>query len=499
MITYYISPLGNDASKGTTLDQPFATLNGAKQAVRQHAGKAPITVCLREGLYAQSQPFTLIEQDSGSASASIIYRPYEMETARITGGKTLKSRADFPAEKADQNLSLCQDHTSAASENAEATADSSLFSLSGVHHVSFHNLTVEDTDGNGILLTGGSDIEFAGCVIRNIGKTGIAVEGGDHHCLQSCTITHTGEAGIRIQGGDRKSLTRSDHLVDNCHIHHISRGPGALEPGIAVSGVGIRISHNHVHDCPATAILLSGNEHLIEYNNIHHIGLKTDEGGAIYMGRDWTERGIQIQYNYFHDIDAYPEGGGAICMDDCASGSTILGNLFVRCNRAVFIGGGRNHRIDNNIFVQCEPAVEIDGRGLEKSPRWHSMVYSTMKPVFEALNPLEPPYKFHYPELREVAMYYQAEDGIPPEGNLVLRNVSYQSTWVHIHWHATAKIVALQNNLVDENPLFINQIRDNYQLRETSPAYEIGIKPIPSDRMGLYEDPFRKATNLRTD
>ena len=493
MITYYISPLGNDASKGTTLDQPFATLNGAKQAVRQHAGKAPITVCLREGLYAQSQPFTLIEQDSGSASASIIYRPYEMETARITGGKTLKSRADFPAEKADQNLSLCQDHTSAASENAEATADSSLFSLSGVHHVSFHNLTVEDTDGNGILLTGGSDIEFAGCVIRNIGKTGIAVEGGDHHCLQSCTITHTGEAGIRIQGGDRKSLTRSDHLVDNCHIHHISRGPGALEPGIAVSGVGIRISHNHVHDCPATAILLSGNEHLIEYNNIHHIGLKTDEGGAIYMGRDWTERGNKIRFNFFHDTQGFAMGSNAVYLDDCASGTTVFGNIFYKTSRAIFIGGGRNHRIENNIFVGCEPAIQIDGRGLDKRPVWRNMVNVTMNESLEAMDHHLPPYSIRYPDLKQLDVYYAHGLGVPPEGNLITRNICVGGEWMVTRLHAEPSMLAIQNNMIDQDPGFIDEANMDFGLSEDSPAYEIGFKPVSFDKIGLFEDEFRKS------
>jgi hypothetical protein len=121
-----------------------------------------------------------------------------------------------------------------------------------------------------------------------------------------------------------------------------------------------------------------------------------------------------------------------------------------------------------------------------------------MKPQFESMNPLAPPYKTHYPELREVAMYYQAEDGIPPEGNLVLRNISYQSTWHHIHWNATKKMVALQNNLIDETPLFIDSTNDNYQLHEDSPAYEIGIKPIPFEQIGLYNDAFRQSKNIHT-
>ena len=43
----------------------------------------------------------------------------------------------------------------------------------------------------------------------------------------------------------------------------------------------------------------------------------------------------------------------------------------------MFIGGGRDHRVENNMFVDCDPAVRVDGRGLDKSPVWHNMVDDT--------------------------------------------------------------------------------------------------------------------------
>jgi len=178
-------------------------------------------------------------------------------------------------------------------------------------------------------------------------------------------------------------------------------------------------------------------------------------------------------------------------MNDCASGSVILGNIFARCNRAVFIGGGRNHRIENNIFVLCEPAVQIDGRGLDNRPEWHTMIYDIMKSSFEAMNPLKPPYKDRYPELVELAIYYQADTGIPPEGNLILRNICQGGDWLKTHWNAEPKMVALQNNIIGEDPLFLDPNNDDYTLHEDSPAYELGFKTIPRENIGLYEDDFR--------
>jgi hypothetical protein len=457
MITYFISPSGNDQAPGTTPEQAFATLTRAQQATRQYAGKAPITIYLHAGTYVLDETFSLTEQDSGTDPAPIVYRAYQQEHVRIIGAQTL--------------------------------TPSALATFTHAQHITFQNITFENTPSNGIVIEGGTHIQIAGCTLCNIGNTGILINGGTHHRVQSCNVSHTDGVGISVSGGNRQTLTRAEHSIDNCNINNIAQRANTPEPSIQISGVGIRVSHNHIHNCPHSAILLTGNEHLIEYNHIHHVCLETTDGGAFYMGRDWTERGIRIQYNYFHDVGDHESKG--ICLDDCASGAIIIGNVFVRCPNAVFIGGGRNHRVDNNIFVQCEPALHIDGRGLDKHPEWHNLIYTTLKPRFEALNPLEPPYSNYYPELHEVARYYQAKDGIPPEGNLILRNISYQSTWHKIHWNATPKIVALQNNLIDEDPHFIDVTNDNYKLHEDSPAYEIGIKPIPFDQIGLYPDSSR--------
>lgn len=659
MITFYVSPTGLDTASGTTPDTPFSSLTQAQKAVRQHAGKEPITIYLREGTYPLYGTFLLDHNDSGTESAPIIYQAYEQENVRIMGGQPLTrsetvtnmaiksrlpdqakdhviqydlndhgikdfgaltprgfSRETHPAhlecfynhkrltlarwpnddfihikapaqlnaegdghghdigllesgfhieasrpqkwqsldkvwvhgywawdwapsyeqlatynastghitthpphglygiksgqriyflnvlEELDQPGEYYLDHTTGMlyvwppenETNPEiivSTLETPLVHLFDTHHITFRNITFEYTRNHGILIENGAHNQIAGCTITNTGNKGIVIDGGTHHTVQSCNVSHTGEAGITIHGGDRQSLTRANHTVDNCHIHNIAQWVRTYEPGIKVTGVGHRISHNHIHNSPHNAILLTGNEHLIEYNHIHHVCLETGDVGAFYMGRDWTERGIRIQYNHFHDLGGYGMGSMGIYMDDCASGSVILGNVFVRCTRAVFIGGGRNHRVDNNVFVQCEPAVQIDGRGIDKRPVWHNMVYNIMKPRFEAMNPLVSPYLERYPELREVARYYQAEDGVPPEGNLVLRNISYQSEWLKIHWNATPKMVAIQNNLVDEDPHFYDPSNDNYLLQEDSPAFEIGIKPIPFQEIGLYTDAYR--------
>ena len=47
-------------------------------------------------------------------------------------------------------------------------------------------------------------------------------------------------------------------------------------------------SHNLIHDGPRFGVAFSGNNLVIEYNEIRDVCLETEDTGAIYTGgRDW--------------------------------------------------------------------------------------------------------------------------------------------------------------------------------------------------------------------
>ncbi|NQU11247.1 right-handed parallel beta-helix repeat-containing protein [bacterium] len=76
------------------MDQPFGTLRRARNAIRalkQH-GPLPaggVTVWIRGGRYQLSQTFKLTAADSGTAAAQVVYRAYESEEVRLSGGHQL--------------------------------------------------------------------------------------------------------------------------------------------------------------------------------------------------------------------------------------------------------------------------------------------------------------------------------------------------------------------------------------------------------------------------
>ncbi|HEX2952288.1 MAG TPA: right-handed parallel beta-helix repeat-containing protein, partial [Armatimonadota bacterium] len=228
-----------------------------------------------------------------------------------------------------------------------------LISLHDTSFVSFQRLTVEYVRGKAIEITGGTHDVIGGCTVRHIGNWAVMVNGGTQHLVVGCDIYDTGDGGISLSGGDRKTLLSADLAAVNNHIHHFGQWSRCYQPAVMVTGVGNRVAHNVIHDGPHNAIQLGGNDHVIEYNEISRVCLETGDVGAFYMGRDWTQRGNIIRYNYFHDTGGVGMGSMAVYLDDCTSGTTVFGNIFYRTTRAAFIGGGCDNVVENNIFVEC--------------------------------------------------------------------------------------------------------------------------------------------------
>ena len=90
-IAYYVSPDGNNSEDGSNAEKSFASLEKARDAIRELKMegelKQPITVYLRGGTYPLSEPFVLTNDDSGTEEFPITYSAYENEKPIISGGK----------------------------------------------------------------------------------------------------------------------------------------------------------------------------------------------------------------------------------------------------------------------------------------------------------------------------------------------------------------------------------------------------------------------------
>jgi len=244
--------------------------------------------------------------------------------------------------------------------------------MNNVSHVRLEGLTWELGCVDGVLIRGGEGCLLAGCTVRRCGGNGIEVEGGTGHGLLSCDLYSLGRGGVTLSGGNRKTLTPGGHFVENCHLRELSRVDHTYTPAVLVSGVGHRLAHNLLHDILSSAIRLSGNDHLLEFNEVCRVVLESDDQGGVDMWGNATFRGNVFRYNYWHHLGHWraprqaPDcGQSGIRFDDAISGQLVYGNIFRRCATgktgfgAIQIHGGKDNLLDNNLFVDCASAVSF--------------------------------------------------------------------------------------------------------------------------------------------
>jgi len=366
---------------------------------------------------------------------------------------------------------------------ASVSVTSSLVEMKNTSHVTWRGMIFETARNIPITLSGGTRNTVAGCVIRNCGGYAVSVAGGTTNGVIGCDIYETGNGGVLLEGGDRKTLTPAGNYVENCHIHHYSRWSRILKPAVNMNGCGNRIVHNLIDNAPHKAILFGGNDHVIEFNEIHSVVYEANDAGAIYGGYNWTMRGNEIRYNYFHHIQGF-EGRGCmgVYLDDMFSSANIHHNVFYKVARAAFIGGGRDTVVSNNIFVACTPAVHVDARGLG----WASGAYDRLVQGLKAMPYETEPWRSRHPQLLTLL----ADEPMTPKGNVIARNICVGGKWDAVE--AKARLhVTFTDNLLDKDPLFADAERQNFQLKRGSPAYTLGFTPIPIEKIGVYKSDLR--------
>lgn len=259
---------------------------------------------------------------------------------------------------------------------------------------------------------------------------------------------------------------------------------------VHLQGVGQRVTHNLIHDLPHIAILLNGAEHLIELNETHDVCLETGDAGSFYLGRNWAERGNVVRHNFFHHTAGLGMGTNVVYLDDYAAGVVVHGNIIYRGQRGLFINGGRDHQITNNLFIRCsEGAVRVNTSPM---PADHP-TYEDMREKMERVGAFGPPYTERYPELLEIIEHYDKNETIPTEGNLVARNVVVEGEFLREHGSGGEAARELRDNVVGADPA---EVFDGCRLREDSPAWPPGWEPIPFEEMGLYANEYRAAETI---
>jgi len=384
-----------------------------------------------------------------------------------------------------------------------------MLSLQETRNVTLQDLIFEYTSGAGVEIVGGRDNTIKGCTLRNLGTVAVSIgklidnpggeiykntlyngQAGNNNGVKDCCIYNTGEGGIILGGGDRAALTPGGNYVINSEIHDCSRWVRTYRAGIFMYGVGQIVRHNRIHDLPHTAVFFWGNDHLIEYNDIFRVCMETGDAGALYNGRDWTQRGTVIRYNYFHHLHGVEGHGGftdvmAVYLDDWSSGATIFGNIFYKAGRSVMIGGGRDNLVENNVFIDGAPALHVDARGLGWAKYYFDGTNNTLFTRLAAVHPHRPPYSERYPQL----VHLLDDDPALPKGNRIIRNISAGGKWIEFYdAEFSEPLVYFENNAIDVDKSLIMGDDDSIRIQYDSPLLPTGFQPIPVQEIGLRKD-----------
>jgi len=339
-------------------------------------------------------------------------------------------------------------------EGAEISAsvmENPILRILGSKNITLLDLDLECVRGDAVFMKDVNGCTIDRCSFRNIGNYAVDILGGRNNAVRNSTIHDCGDGGILCFAGNRATLESADSEFTNNHIYRIAKWTKCYQPGIHMIGVGMKATHNMIHDCPHTGIMFWGNEITVEDNEIYSVVLETGDAGAVYTGRDYTFRGNSVSHNFIHHLGGVGMGTMGIYNDDAVSGTKMHRNYFLELTRGLMLGGGRKFDARNNVFVKCDPAIEFDSRCSQRADGWHKMCNVTLKDRFHNIrsfpycdettaennirraetahmcaDAMESEYIRRYPELREIQDFYdsfsEGEAWIPGEA-VVAHNV----------------------------------------------------------------------------
>ena len=405
-----------------------------------------------------------------------------------------------------------------------STMETPLVLLDGAEYIQFQNLSFGPTFGGGIDIRGGTQNAVLGCRILNTGRHGIQL-GGKSNLVHGCDIYNIGSVGVAINGGDRKTLTPGDLRAVNNHVHHFGRLNRTYAGAFSLNGCGNVVRNNKIHSGPHLAISYGGNENQILRNEIFDVVQETSDAGALYTGRDWTTQGNLIEENFIHHLGTSDSHGTmGVYLDDCDSGDTIRRNLFYKASRAVFIGGGRDNIVTNNLFVECYQGIALDSRGMTWE-QWNSPTDNSWQLERKAkeLDYQNPPWSVRYPKLAAT----MENEPKAPLGCVFEKNITIDCTqWMSLDGNVLKLLertdltdnIIVANNLVISNngklfdarlpekerelqkfvenvdPDFVDIGKLDFRFKKNSAVQKVlpkGFEPISLDAIGTFIDQYR--------
>lgn len=348
-----------------------------------------------------------------------------------------------------------------------------------------------------ITLKGTRNITFDGCILRNIGTFAFELlEGCRRNTFTHNTLTNLAAGGFRINGGNENSpplLRTGDNTISDNRI-----GPyGTVYP----SAVGVllmhtfsnTVSHNEIHHGWYTGVSVGwhwgyqrsiSRDNIIEYNHIHHVGqgLLSDMGAIYTLG---VSPGTVIRNNLIHDIDANHYGGWGIYNDEGSSHILIENNIVYNTKFAGYnIHYAKEITVRNNIFAFGR-LQQLSRSRVEPHKSCffeNNIVYFTEGKLLDG-NWKDTPYSFYYqpnqPEGRPTESTFDMDWNLFYNPKQTIDQVTFNGMSFE-DWKGKGK----DGHSLYADPLFMDVQKYDFRLKNNSPAFQLGFKPIDISSIG---------------
>ncbi len=412
-----------------------------------------------------------------------------------------------------------------------------LIAIENASFVELRGLTLQCGRGIGIYMEEGEQNRIRDCVVRNVGTVGIMMgqgarktfpgptaddytgvpvsrrvgsfsshayrntvwdrKAGKNHTIEGCEVYNAGSGGIILDGGSKKELIPGNSQVTDCRIHDFTRRNKAGAAGIMVGGCGNRVAHNEIYNGDLQAILARGPEHLYEYNHIHHVATNSNDASAWYTGRNPSDQGTVIRYNFFHHVGR-PDRKWTmgVYFDDGICGALVEGNVFYKVASfgTVYSNGGHDIVVKNNIFIQgYGPAFQLKSMWYDFAlfliPYYFGEDGIYTRRLMKDIDITRPPYSERFPGLADwldLLPDGKTYVGMHPRRNVFDGNVlvDYEETFRLVGKHAQCDFG--ENYITKDDPGFVDAEKMNFGLKKNSVIYtELpGFKRIAFDRIG---------------
>jgi hypothetical protein len=273
--------------------------------------------------------------------------------------------------------------------------DKPVLTTDGASHVIFSGFELSGGRADAVRISRGQGVVLEDCLIHSFAGSGVTLERTVDSGLRYCEIRQVGSAGVILGGGDWPTLTPGNNFVSNCLLHDFAYREKAWKPAVMLNSksVGNTVIGNRIYDAPHSGIIIKGNDHLIQGNEIYGLCRDILDAGAIYMNgqRDPMDRGVRILENYIHDIRPEQAHGIVGIYLDCMTFDVeVRNNVVSRVSRAITMKGH---------YLDVEDNLIVDAREAAWGALCDSLWPKEWKALFDQYPIASSPHGKKYPEL----------------------------------------------------------------------------------------------------